>query len=97
MLQHSIIKGFSEEEGEVPGQSKTLTPFINNMSIRVKYPCSKWNLKCIFLRMEALWEGGIVEDKIHAYVKQPLCFTVLHNSAEETIVVLENPWFYFIM
>ncbi|KAM9241771.1 dynein axonemal intermediate chain 3 [Dugong dugon] len=78
---------FSEEEKETLGQSKSLTDFLNNVSVSVEIALQQNEIMNAFIDD---WkclaeEEGTFGDKTDTHLKEYQSFTDLHNLTEKTI------------
>ncbi|XP_064136031.1 dynein axonemal intermediate chain 3 [Loxodonta africana] len=88
---------FSEEEKEAFGQSKSLTDFLNNVSVSVEIALQQNEIMNTFIDD---WkclaeEEGTFGDKTDTHLKEYQSFTDLHNLTEKTITCVSwHPTIY---
>ncbi|XP_047641384.1 dynein axonemal intermediate chain 3 isoform X4 [Phacochoerus africanus] len=81
---------FSEEEKDTLGQSKTLTEFLNNVSISVEIALQQNEIMNTFMDdwKSLAEEEGTFGDKTDTHLKEYQSFTDLHNLAEKMITCI---------
>uniref|UniRef100_A0A8D0Q602 Dynein axonemal intermediate chain 3 n=1 Tax=Sus scrofa TaxID=9823 RepID=A0A8D0Q602_PIG len=81
---------FSEEEKDTLGQSKTLTEFLNNVSISVEIALQQNEIMNTFVDdwKSLAEEEGTFGDKTDTHLKEYQSFTDLHNLAEKMITCI---------
>ncbi|TKC45828.1 hypothetical protein EI555_000939, partial [Monodon monoceros] len=88
---------FSEEEKEALGQSKTLTEFLNNVSISVEIALQQNEIMNTFINdwKSLAEEEGTFGDKTDTHLKEYQSFTDLHNLTEKMITCVSwHPFIY---
>ncbi|XP_007944383.1 dynein axonemal intermediate chain 3 [Orycteropus afer afer] len=88
---------FSEEERETLGQSKSLTDFLNNVSVSVEIALQQNEIMNTFIDdwKNLAEEEGTFGDKSDTHLKEYQSFTDLHNLTEKTITCVSwHPTIY---